>query len=211
MHNISAETGLRFREASNHFEAQGARDACVETSGALKTVACSLMKIASDIRLLASGPRTGIGEINLPATQPGSSIMPAKVNPVMCEAVTMVAAQVIGYDAAITVCGMGGILELNVMMPVMAYDLLQSISILSNVSRVFAEKCVSGITANVDRCLELAERNLSIVTALAPKVGYDKAAEIAKAAHERNLSVREVLDDRELEALLELLKMTEPG
>ncbi len=208
--HISAETGLRFREASNHFEAQGARDACVETSGALKTVACSLMKIASDIRLLASGPRTGIGEINLPATQPGSWIMPAKVNPVMCEAVTMVAAQVIGYDAAITVCGMGGILELNVMMPVMAYDLLQSISILSNVSRVFAEKCVSGITANVDRCLELAERNLSIVTALAPKVGYDKAAEIAKAAHERNLSVREVLDDRELEALLELFKMTEP-
>jgi fumarate hydratase class II len=209
--NTSAHTRLRFREASNHFEAQGARDACIETSGALKTVACSLMKIANDIRLLGSGPRTGIAEISLPATQPGSSIMPAKVNPVMCEAVTMVAAQVIGNDAAITVCGMGGILELNVMMPVMGYDLFQSISILASVSRVFSDKCISGITANVDRCLELAERNLSIVTALAPKVGYDKAAEIAKKAHERNLSVREVIDDNELEVLLDLLKMTEPG
>ncbi len=209
--NISAHTGLRFREASNHFEAQGARDACVETSGALKTVACSLMKIANDIRLLGSGPRTAIAEISLPATQPGSSIMPAKVNPVMCEAVTMVAAQVIGNDAAITVCGMSGILELNVMMPVIGYDLLQSISILSSVSRVFSDKCISGITANVDRCLELAERNLSIVTALAPKVGYDKAAEIAKKAHERNVSVREVIDDNELEMLLDLIKMTEPG
>ena len=209
--NISTHTGLRFREASNHFEAQGARDACVETSGALKTVACSLMKIANDIRLLGSGPRTAIAEISLPATQPGSSIMPAKVNPVMCEAVTMVAAQVIGNDAAITVCGMSGILELNVMMPVIGYDLLQSISILSSVSRVFSDKCISGITANVDRCLELAERNLSIVTVLAPKVGYDKAAEIAKKAHERNVSVREVIDDNELEMLLDLIKMTEPG
>ena len=169
------------------------------------------MKIANDIRLLGSGPRTAIGEISLPATQPGSSIMPGKVNPVMCEAVTMVAAQVIGYDASITICGMNGILELNTMMPVMAWDLLHSISMLSTVSLAFGDKCVLGITANRERCLELSEKNLSIVTALAPEIGYDSAADLAKKAFERGTGIREVLDNKELEAHLDLRKMTEPG
>ena len=208
---IANDTGLAFREAEDHFEAQGARDACVNASGALKTIAVSLMKIANDIRLMGSGPRTGLAEINLPAIQPGSSIMPGKVNPVMCEAVTMVAAQVIGFDAAISVCGMNGILELNTMMPVMAYDLLHSIALLSSVSHVFADKCVTGITANRERCLELAEKNLSIVTALAPAIGYDKAAELAKKAYERGVGILEMLDNDDLKAHLDLRRMTEPG
>jgi fumarate hydratase class II len=208
---------LAFREAHNHFEAQGARDACVEASGELKTIACSLMKVANDIRWLGSGPRAGLGEINLPATQPGSSIMPGKVNPVMSEAVTMVAAQVIGYDATITICGMTGNFELNVMMPVMTYDLLQAIHLLSSVSRVFADKCVAGITANVERCQETVERNLAICTALAPRIGYDKAAAISKEAFATNRTVRDVarewkvLPDDEIDALLDFRKMTEPG
>jgi fumarate hydratase class II len=215
--HIASETNLPFYEARDHFEAQGARDACVEASGDLKTIACSLMKIANDIRWMGSGPSAGLAEINLPATQPGSSIMPGKVNPVICEAVTMVAAQVIGYDAAISLCGMSGNFELNVMMPVMAYDLLQSIHLLSRVSRVFADKCVAGITANAERCRELAERNLAIVTALAPRIGYDRAAEIAKEAHASNRSVREVarewkaLAEEEIDSLLDLRSMTEPG
>ncbi|MCI0485088.1 MAG: class II fumarate hydratase [Blastocatellia bacterium] len=213
---ISQDTGLPFREASDHFEAQGGRDACVEASGELKTIACSLMKIANDIRWLGSGPRTGLAEINLPATQPGSSIMPGKVNPVMCEAVTMVAAQVIGYDAAINVCGMSGNFELNVMMPVMAYDLLQAIKLLSSVSRVFADRCITGITANVERCRETVERNLSISTALAPRIGYDKAAAISKEAFATGRTIREVarewkvLPDEEIDSLLDFYKMTEP-
>jgi fumarate hydratase class II len=214
---IADDTKLPFREARNHFEAQGARDGCVEASGELKTISCSLMKIANDIRWLGSGPRAGLAEINLPATQPGSSIMPGKVNPVMCEAVTMVAAQVIGYDATITVCGATGNFELNVMMPVMAYDLLQAIYLLSSVSRVFADKCVVGITANVERCLETVERNLAICTALAPRIGYDKAAAISKEAYATGRTVREVakewkvLPDDEIDELLDFRKMTEPG
>jgi len=215
--HLAAATGLPFREARNHFEAQGARDACVAASGEMKTIACSLMKIANDLRWLGSGPRTGLAEISLPATQPGSSIMPGKVNPVMCEAVTMVAAQVIGYDAAIAVCGMSGNFELNVMMPVMAYDLLQSVHLLSTVSRVFADRCVAGITANVERCRETVERNLAIVTALAPRIGYDRAAAISKEAFATDRTVREVarewqaLPDDELDALLDFRAMTEPG
>jgi len=214
---LTADTGLEFREAYNHFEAQGARDGCVEASGELKTIACSLMKIANDIRWLASGPRAGLAEITLPATQPGSSIMPGKVNPVMCEAVTMVAAQVIGYDATIAVCGMSGNFELNVMMPVMAYDLLQAIHLLSTVSRVFADRCVAGITANAERCQETVERNLAICTALAPRIGYDKAAAISKEAFATGRTVREVarewkvLPEDELDALLDFRRMTEPG
>lgn len=214
---LAADTGLEFREACNHFEAQGARDGCVEASGELKTIACSLMKIANDIRWLSSGPRTGLAEITLPATQPGSSIMPGKVNPVMCEAVTMVAAQVIGYDATIAVCGMMGNFELNVMMPVMAYDLLQAIHLLSSVSRVFADRCVAGITANIERCQETVERNLAICTALAPRIGYDKAAAISKEAFATGRTVREVarawkvLPDDEIDALLDFRRMTEPG
>lgn len=214
---IAEDTKLPFREARNHFEAQGGRDGCVEASGELKTIACSLFKIANDIRWLGSGPRTGLCEINLPATQPGSSIMPGKVNPVMCEAVTMVAAQVIGYDATIAFCDATGNFELNVMMPVMIYDLLQAIHLLSSVSRVFADKCVVGITANIERCQETVERNLAICTALAPRIGYDKAAAISKQAYSTGRTVREVakewsvLPDDEIDALLDFRKMTEPG
>ncbi|MGE0886711.1 MAG: class II fumarate hydratase [Blastocatellales bacterium] len=213
---LAADTNLPFREAINHFEAQAARDACVEVSGVLKTIACGLIKIANDIRWMGSGPRAGLAEITLPAIQPGSSIMPGKVNPVICEAVMMVGAQVIGYDATIGICAMNGNFELNTMMPVLAYDLLQSIHLLANVSRVFADKCISGITVNAERCRELAERNLTIVTALAPRIGYDKAAEIAKAAFVSGRSVREiareqkVLSEEEIESLLDLRKMTEP-
>ena len=214
---LTRDTGLSFREASNHFEAQGARDGCVEASGELKTIACSLMKVANDIRWVASGPRTGLAEVDLPAIQPGSSMMPGKVNPAICEAVTMVSAQVIGYDTTIAFCGMSGNFELNVMMPVMAYDLLESIRLLSSVSRVFADRCVDGITANIARCEETVERNLSICTALAPRIGYDKAAAISKEAHATGRTIREVarqwsvLPDEEINALLDFLKMTQPG
>ncbi|MBI2265889.1 MAG: class II fumarate hydratase [Armatimonadetes bacterium] len=214
---ISNDTGLSFREARNHFEAQGGRDACVEASGELKTIAASLMKIANDIRWMGSGPRTGIGEITLPATQPGSSIMPGKVNPVMCEAVTMVAAQVIGNDATIALCGMTGNFELNVMMPVMAYDLLQSVRLLSSVSLLFADRCIVGIQANKEKCQETVERNLAICTSLAPRIGYDQAAAISKEAHASSRTVREVakekkvLPDAEIDSLLDFWKMTEPG
>jgi fumarate hydratase class II len=214
---IAKETGLKFREADDHFEAQGGRDGCVEASGELKTIACSLMKVANDIRLMSSGPRTGLAEITLPSIQPGSSIMPGKVNPVLCEAVTMAAAQVIGNDMTIGICGMNGHLELNVMMPVMSYDLLESIHILSTVSRTFADRCVAGITANEERCRETLERNLAICTALAPKIGYDKAAEISKKAFASGSTVREValemgvLSAEELDKELDFRKMTEPG
>jgi fumarate hydratase class II len=175
---LGEELGVELREAEDHFEAQGSRDAVVEASGMMKTVACSLMKIANDIRLLSSGPRTGFAEIDLPAVQPGSSIMPGKVNPVMAEAVCQVAAQVIGNDAAITIGGQAGSLELNVMMPVMAHNLLESIHILGSVSREFAGRCVDGITANRERCLYFAESTAALATALAPAIGYDKAAEV---------------------------------
>lgn len=215
--HIAKDTGLEFREADNHFEAQGARDGCVEASGELKTIACSLMKVANDIRLMSSGPRTGLAEINLPSIQPGSSIMPGKINPVQCEAVTMVAAQVIGNDATVNICGMNGHLELNVMMPVMCYDLLESVHIMSTVCKTFADRCVAGITANEERCRETLERNLSICTALAPKIGYDKAAEISKKAFASDSTVREVALDmgvltaEELDKELDFRKMTEPG
>jgi fumarate hydratase class II len=213
---ISEDTGLGFFEALDHFEAQGAKDACVEASGHLKTIAVSLAKIANDVRLMASGPRTGIAEITLPAVQPGSSIMPGKVNPVICESVTMVCAQVIGYDAALTLGGLGSYLELNLMMPLIAHDLLESIRLLANVSRVFADKCIAGITANEARARELLELNLSICTSLAPKIGYDKAAALSKQAFASGRTVREVaremkvLPDDELDRLLDFRRMTEP-
>ncbi|QQS49026.1 MAG: class II fumarate hydratase [Acidobacteriota bacterium] len=211
------DTGLQFREARNHFEAQGARDACVEVSGRLRTLACSLIKIANDIRWMASGPRAGLAEIRLPAIQPGSSIMPGKVNPVICEAVMMVAAQVIGCDATIAVCGMSGNFELNAMMPVMAWNLLHSIELVSSACRVFADKSISGITADEERCRETVERNLALATALAPLIGYDRAAEIAKEAYASNRDIREiarergVLSDEELDAALDPVKMTGPS
>ncbi len=205
---ISEHTGLPFTEAVNHFEAQAAQDAAVETSGALKTLAVSLVKIANDIRWLASGPRSGIGEITIPSLQPGSSIMPGKVNPVIPEAVIQVAAQVMGNDTTITMGGQAGNFELNVMLPVIAYNLLQSIHLLDSVSKAFSEKCISGITANRDICAAYIEKSLALVTGLVPKIGYDKAAAIAKKAYENGQTIRQVaiaekiLSEKELNDLL---------
>jgi fumarate hydratase class II len=217
MRRLEQRTGIKFFEAKNHFEAQGGKDAVVEASGQLKTIAVSLFKIANDIRWLGSGPRCGIGEIQLPATQPGSSIMPGKVNPVMCESVMMVCAQVIGNDAAITWAGANGNFELNVMMPVMAHDFLESIRLLANVTEIFCEKCVRGIVANEARCEELVELSMSMVTSLAPKIGYDRAAEIAKESAKTGKTVREICEEKkvlpadELKRALDPIAMTEPG
>jgi fumarate hydratase class II len=214
---LAQETALPLREAENHFEAQGSRDACVEVSGALKTVAVSLIKIAGDIRFLGSGPRLAIGEIQLPATQPGSSIMPGKVNPVMCEMLIQVGAQVIGNDATIAFCGASGNLELNVMLPVLAYNLLQSIELLANGSRVFARRCVAGLSANKEKCEANVERSLAMCTALAPVIGYDQAAKIAKIAYQTNRNVREValeisgLSQSKLNEILDPARQTRPG
>ena len=192
---IAEHTGLPLVEASNHFEAQAAQDSLVETSGALRTIAVSLVKIANDLRWMGSGPRTGIGEIALPDLQPGSSIMPGKVNPVVPEATVMVAAQVIGNDAAIAFAGAQGNFDLLVMLPVMARNLLESITLVGNVSRVLATKCVDGITANVERCLELAESSPSIVTPLNRVIGYEAAAKIAKHSVKKNLTVADAVRD----------------
>jgi len=214
---INERTGLTFREADNHFEAQGAKDAVLETSGALKTAAVSLMKIANDIRWLGSGPRCGIGEILIPPVQPGSSIMPGKVNPVIAEALCQVCAQVIGNDLTITVAGMSGNFELNVMMPVMAYNLLQSIHLLASVVRIFTEKCVKGLKADEKRCREMVEKSLAMVTALSPHIGHDRAAEIAREAYRTGKTIREiavqknVLPAKKLEKILDPWRMTEPG
>ena len=217
MHHLEQRTGIAFYEAKNHFEAQGGKDAVVEASGQLKTIATSLFKIANDIRWLGSGPRCGIGEIQLPATQPGSSIMPGKVNPVMCESMMMVCSQVIGNDAVITWSGANGNFELNVMMPVMAHNLLESIRLLANATDLFTEKCVTGIKANKERCEELVELSMAMVTSLAPKIGYDRAAEIAKESARTGKTVREicrekkVLPEKELDRSLDATSMTEPG
>jgi fumarate hydratase class II len=215
--HISHYTGIAFREADNHFEAQGAKDGYVYASGALNTLATSLMKIANDIRWLASGPTSGLAEIQLPAVQPGSSIMPGKVNPVQCEAVMMVAAQVMGNHLTVTLGGQHGNFELNVMMPVMTHNLLQSITITANVCDAFRTKCVEGIVANRKRAQELLERNPSIATALNKTIGYDEAAKIAKEAAQNGESVREVvkrkglLSDAQLDTVLNVRDMTEPG
>ncbi len=179
---LAERTDLPFVEAEDHFEAQGARDAVVHASGTLKTIAVSLSKIANDVRWMASGPRCGLGEIGLPATQPGSSIMPGKVNPVMAESLLQAAAQVVGNDLAVTLGGEGGVFELNMMMPLMARNLLESIEILANATEAFRERCVQGIVANEERCLELAKLSLMLTTALAPEIGYDRAAALAKEA-----------------------------
>jgi fumarate hydratase class II len=192
---VEAETGLRLEPPAHPFEAQGAMDALVEVSGALKTVAVSCFKIANDIRWMGSGPRAGLGEINLPELQKGSSIMPGKVNPVMCEVLTQVSAQVIGNDAAITIGGLSGNFELNVYIPLMARNLMQSIDYLAAATREFAAKCVDGITANADRARQLAEATLVLVTALNPVVGYDQAAAISKEAAASGRSLREVALD----------------
>ena len=196
---IANRTGIDFVEAENHFEAQAAKDGVVEASGFLKTIAVSLTKIANDIRWLASGPRCGIGELSIPSTQPGSSIMPGKVNPVMSEMVLQVAAQVIGNDATIAwAAGMGSTFELNVMMPVMAYNLLQSIELLAKAARVFADRCVGGLEANVERCEALVEQSLAMCTSLAPIVGYDKAAEMAKESFKTGKTVRQIAEEKKL-------------
>jgi fumarate hydratase, class II len=211
---VNRATGCRFLEASDHFEAQAARDACVETSGALKTVAVSLIKIANDIRWLGSGPRCGIGEIRLPETQPGSSIMPGKVNPVIPESLIQVCAQVIGNDAAITLGGVSGNFELNVMMPVIAYNLIQSIHLLGNAVQNFADRCVEGLEADRERCEEMIEKSLALATALTPKLGYDEAARISKRAYNQRKTIRQVvieesrLSRKELDRLLDPRSMT---
>ena len=187
---ISEETGCSFREARDHFEAQSARDAAVETSGILKTIAVSLTKIANDVRWLSSGPRSGLGEIHIPSLQPGSSIMPGKVNPVIPEAVLQVAAQVIGNDTVITLSGQAGNFELNVMLPVIAHNLLQSIQLLDKGVRVFAEKCIQGISANQEKSTSNLEQSLALATALVPAIGYDKAAALVKEAYETGKTVR---------------------
>jgi fumarate hydratase class II len=214
---ISGMTGLAFREAEDHFEAQGAKDAVVQASGVLKTIAVSLTKVANDIRWLASGPRCGIGEIILPAVQPGSSIMPGKVNPVIAEALIQAAAQVMGNDLVIALAGMGGYFELNLMMPVMAHNFLQSIQLLTRASSVFTQKCILGIRADKARCKEMVEKSLAMVTALSPHIGHDRAAEIAQEAFKTGKTVREialqkkVLPAKKLEKVLDPWKMTEPG
>ncbi len=214
---LAISTRAQVRLAENLFEAMGSRDALVEASGALKTVAVSLIKIASDIRLLSCGPRTGIAEIAIPELQPGSSIMPGKVNPVMPEMMIQVGAQVIGNDAAVTLGGAFGQLDLNVMMPLMVHNLLESIAILSAACRTFNERCVKGIVANRERCRSLVENSLMPVTALVPKLGYKEAAALAQEAHRTGKTVREIvlaknlIPEKELDALLDLTAMTRPG
>ena len=213
---LSEIDGITVRETSNHFQAQSTLDNIVEASGALNTLAVSLMKIANDIRWLGSGPRAGIGEIDLPTVQPGSSIMPGKVNPVIAESVTMVCAQVMGNHTTITIAGQSGNFEINVMMPVSAYNLLQSISLLASVSRNFTEQCIKGIKATT-RGPEMVERGLAICTALAPIIGYDAAASISKEAYRTGKTVREVarektnLSEEELDRILDPASMTKPG
>ncbi|MBW1766550.1 MAG: class II fumarate hydratase [Deltaproteobacteria bacterium] len=189
---ISDETCCSFKEAQDHFEAQAAQDAAVETGGALKTLAVSLIKMANDIRWLSSGPRCGLGEINIPTLQPGSSIMPGKVNPVIPEVVIQVAAQVIGNDTVITFSGQTGNFELNVTLPVIAYNLLQSIHLLDRAITAFEEKCVKGISANLEKCTSNLEQSLALATAFVPVIGYDRAAALAEEAYETGKTVREV-------------------
>jgi fumarate hydratase class II len=211
---VARTTGIPFREAENRFEAMGAQDPLVAASGAMKGVAASMLKIAHDLRLLSSGPRCGIGEIDLPPLQPGSSIMPGKVNPVVLEAAIQVAAQVIGNDAAVTLGGSLGVLELNVMLPVMARNLLESAELLSSVASLTAARCVAGITANRQRCGELVERSLAMITPLAVKIGYNQAAELAKEAYRSGKTIRELLVEKgelskkEIDDILDPRKMT---
>ncbi len=217
MRHLEHHTGIAWREARDHFEAQAAKDGLIQASGQIKTIAVSLFKIANDIRWLASGPRCGIGEILLPETQPGSSIMPGKVNPVICESVMQVCARVIGNDATATFCAANGNFELNTMMPALAESLLESLRLMASVVVLFREKCISGIQANVPRCAELVELSMAMVTSLAPIIGYDKAAEIAKESAKSGKTVRQIcrewniLPEAELAAALDPVAMTRPG
>jgi fumarate hydratase class II len=215
---LSRRTGIEFVEAANHFEAQHAKDGFIEASGLLRTIALSLGKIANDIRLLGCGPRCGIGELKIPPTQPGSSIMPGKVNPVMCEMVLQVVAHVVGADAAISHAGATlGALDLHVGMPVMAHHFLEAVRILSQAATVFAGRCVGGLEADARRAEQLVEQSLAMCTSLVPVIGYDRAAEIAKRAHATGKTVREVameekvLPPEQLNVLLSAMNMTRPG
>lgn len=214
---LTASTGFEFASAENLFEGISSQDAAVELSGQLKTLACSMMKIANDLRLMNSGPLAGIGEIALPALQPGSSIMPGKVNPVIPEAVCMVCAQVIGNDSSITVGGQAGNFQLNVMLPMIAHNLLQSIGIMANVSRLLADSAIAGFTVNTDAIKSALERNPILVTALNPVIGYEVGAATAKQAYKEGRPIREVakentdLSDDELEHLLDPLELTRGG
>lgn len=219
-HILNERTGVEFQEAQNHPEAQAAKDTFVLCHGDLKTIAVSLSKIANDIRWLGSGPRCGLGELVLPAIQPGSSIMPGKVNPVICESVIQVVARVIANDAAITLGGFGGvgsILELNVAMPMMADAMLESINLLANVVNIFVDKLLVGLEVNADRCQEFIEQSLMMCTSLAPVIGYDNAAKLAKQALADNKTIRQLateqklLDEAKLNELLDPRSMTEPG
>jgi len=219
--DVAASTGLPLTEARDHFEAQGARDGLVEISGQLRTISVSLFKVSNDIRWMGSGPRTGLTEIYLPDLQPGSSIMPGKVNPVIPEALCMVCAQVIGNDAAIAFGGAAGNFELNVMLPMLARNVLESIRLLSNIARLFADRCVDGITANEERCKEYAESSPSVVTPLNRYIGYEAAAKVAKQALAERKTIREVviehgyveqgkLTKEQLDEALDVLRMTYP-
>lgn len=214
---LNDETGLNFSEATNHFEAQGGRDAVVSAHGALKTIAVSLMKIANDIRWASSGPRAGLGELQIDPVQPGSSIMPGKINPVIAESVCQVSAQVIGNDSAITTGGQAGNFELNVMKPIMSHNLLESIQLLTNTATNFRERCIEPLDANREHCEEMVERGLALCTALAPRIGYDRASEISKTAFKEDKTIREVcleqevLPEDELKEILDAAAMTEPG
>jgi fumarate hydratase class II len=218
---VARSTGLPFTEARDHFEAQGARDALVELSGQLRTIAVSLTKVCNDIRWMGSGPRTGLAEIHLPDLQPGSSIMPGKVNPVIPEATLMVCAQVMGNDATVAVAGASGNFELNVMMPVLARNVLESVRLLGNVTRLLADRCIDGITADVDRCRELAESSPSVVTPLNRYLGYEAAGKVAKQAMAERKTIRAVvleqgyvergeLTEAQLDEALDVLRMTHP-
>jgi fumarate hydratase class II len=214
---LAIRTGLPLTEAPDHFAAQGARDDLVDASGALRVLAVSFMKIANDIRWMASGPRTGLAEIHLPDLQPGSSIMPGKVNPVLAEAMTQVAVQVIGHDTAVGVAGSQGNFELNVFMPLMAHDVLESVRLLANVAVLFADRCVAGVTADVERARAYAESSPSLGTALNPYVGYEKAAELVKQSVATGRSIRELVLEQglmpagELDKALDVLGMTKGG
>ena len=216
---LARATRVKFAEAPNHFEAQATRDCIVEASGALRTIAVSLSKIANDIRWLGSGPRCGLFELSLPATQPGSSIMPGKVNPVICESIMQVSAQVIGNDAALTIGGLGGVgslLELNVAMPMMAANLLESIELMAAGSRMLVDRCIDGLEVNRDIATGTVERSLMMCTSLAPEIGYDAAAKVAKEAFRTGQTVREyvlehgLVEPKRLAELLDPASMTEP-
>jgi fumarate hydratase, class II len=218
---VARATGLPLTEARNHFEAQGARDSLVEISGQLRTIAVSLYKVSTDIRWMGSGPRTGLTEISLPDLQPGSSIMPGKVNPVIPEALCMVCAQVIGNDAAITFGGAAGNFELNVMLPLLARNVLESVRLLANIARLFADRCVDGITANEERCREYAESSPSVVTPLNRFIGYEAAAKVAKQSLAERKTIRQVMIENgyvedgmltmaQLDEALDVLRMTRP-